>query len=68
MRIAVLIAIAIHAFVLFLVHPITRRQIVAEPGNRLDVTLAPGTASRSKTIASPRPARAATGAEPGEPG
>ncbi len=42
MRIAVLIAVAIHAAVLFLVHPIARRQTDAEPGDRIDVTLAPG--------------------------
>jgi hypothetical protein len=42
MRIAVLIAIAIHAAVLLLVHPIARRQSDAEPGDRIDVTLAPG--------------------------
>lgn len=42
MRIAVLIAVAIHAAVLFLVHPITMRQTEAEPGNPMDVTLAPG--------------------------
>jgi len=41
MRIAVLIAVAIHAAVLFLVHPITKRQTEAEPGDRIDVTLAP---------------------------
>jgi len=42
MRVAVLIAVAIHAAVLFLVHPITKRQTDAEPGDRIDVTLAPG--------------------------
>jgi hypothetical protein len=42
MRIAVLIAVAIHAAVLFLVHPITKQQTEAEPGDRMDVTLAPG--------------------------
>ena len=42
MRIAVLIAIAIHAAVLFLVHPIAQRQTDEEPGDRIDVTLAPG--------------------------
>jgi hypothetical protein len=42
MRIAVVIAIAIHAAVLFLVHPIARRQTEVEPGDRINVTLAPG--------------------------
>ena len=42
MRIAVLIAVAIHAAVLFLVHPITKRPTDAEPGDRIDVTLALG--------------------------
>jgi hypothetical protein len=42
MRIAFLIAIALHAAVLFLVHPIPRRQTDAEAGNRINVTLAPG--------------------------
>lgn len=67
MRIAVLVAIAIHAFVLFLVHPIARRQVVAEPGSRIDVTLAPGTAS-PKTIASPHVAQAHTGGHPRQGG
>jgi hypothetical protein len=42
MRIAVLIAVAIHAAVLFLVHPTAKLQTEAEPGDRIDVTLAPG--------------------------
>ena len=68
MRIAVLVAIAFHAIVLFLVHPITRRQVVAEPGNRIDVTLAPGTASRPKAIQSSHAARAGTGGRSREAG
>jgi outer membrane biosynthesis protein TonB len=48
MRFAALMAIAIHAAVLFLVHPSARRPLDEEAGNRLDVTLAPGTlASKS---------------------
>jgi outer membrane biosynthesis protein TonB len=67
MRIAVLVAIAIHAVVLFLVHPIARRQVVAEPGSRIDVTLAPATAS-PKSIASRHAARAETGGHPRQAG
>ncbi len=62
MRIAVLIAVAIHAAVLFLVHPITKLQTDAEPGDRIDVTLAPGgVATKSppvKTSHVPKPVAA----------
>jgi len=55
MRIAVLIAIAIHAAVLFLVHPIARREADAEPRDRIDVRLAPGAlAARSPQAISSR--------------
>jgi outer membrane biosynthesis protein TonB len=68
MRIAVLIAIAIHAAVLFLVHPIKQRESDAEPGDRIDVTLAPGAVATKSSPAkisrvrnpTAAPARAAT--------
>lgn len=73
MRIAVLIAIAIHALVLFLVHPIKRRPFDAEPGDRIDVTLAPGAVAvrsppaRISRVPSPVAAPARAAAPPRSP-
>lgn len=57
MRIAVLVAVAIHAAVLFLVNPVVLRPTDAMPGNRLDVVLAPGTVATTAPAAEPSHAR-----------